>query len=113
MATGSSVALTERARLVIAHVDADRDVGREADEPGILGLVGRAGLARDRFADFLYCGRRARLNNALQHRSDLVGRHRIQHLLATVHELGLGLILPAAGRVAATAFALVVLEDGV
>ena len=54
-----------------------------------------------------------RLDHAFQHRSDLIGRHRIQHLLAAVDKLRLGLVLPAAGSVAATAFAGVVLEDGV
>ena len=58
-------------------------------------------------------GRGAGLHHAFHHRGDLVGRHRIQHLLAAIDQLRLGLVLPAAGRVAAAAFARVVLEDGV
>ena len=52
-------AAPEMARLVVADVDADREVGREADEPGVLLVVGGAGLAGDRLADRLRSQRRA------------------------------------------------------
>src|SRR5260370_9426200 len=46
MASGGVAA--EVARLVVAHVDADGEVGREAEEPDVLLVVGGAGLAGDR-----------------------------------------------------------------
>src|SRR6476469_8346328 len=51
MAAG--LAATERLRLVVADIDADHEVGREADEPGVLVVAGCAGLAGDGLADFL------------------------------------------------------------
>jgi len=39
------------ARLVVAEIDADHEIGGEADEPGVLLVVGGAGLAGDRLAD--------------------------------------------------------------
>src|SRR6201999_1668797 len=100
-------------RFVVAHVDADRDIGREAYEPGVLGLVGGAGLAGDRLADLFHGNRSTALNHAFHQRGDLVGRHVVQHLLTTVDKLRLGLVLPAGRRVAAATFARIVLEDGV
>ena len=41
----------EAARLVEADIDADGEIGREADEPGVLAVVGGAGLAGQRLAD--------------------------------------------------------------
>ena len=38
-------------RLVVAHIEADDEVRRVADEPGVLLVVGRAGLAGDRPAE--------------------------------------------------------------
>ena len=55
LAAGAAAA--EVARLVVADIDADHHLGREADEPGILLVVGGAGLAGDRLAD-LFCTRR-------------------------------------------------------
>ena len=54
----------------------------------------------------------AALHDAFHHRGDLIGGHRIDHLLAAVEQGRLGLIVPFGG-VAADAFALVVLVDGV
>ena len=51
---------------------------------------------------------RAALDHALHHRGDLVGGHRIEHLLAPVDQRRLVLVRPLVG-VAAAAFALVVL----
>src|SRR4030088_1577317 len=109
MSAGSTLA--EVARFVIAHIDTDDDVRRKADEPRILFVVGGAGLAGDRLADFLYHRRRAALYDAFHHRGDLIGRHRIQHLLPAIDKLGLGLVFPAAGGIAAPAFPRIVLED--
>ena len=44
-------ALAQRLRLVEADIEADDEVRREADEPGVLLVVGRAGLAGDRPAE--------------------------------------------------------------
>src|SRR5208282_4308191 len=100
------------ARLVVTHVDATDDVGREADEPDILLFVGGAGLAGDRLADIADYGRGAALHDTLHHRGDLIGGHRIDHLLAAVDQRRLGLVVPGVG-VATAALALVVLVDGV
>ena len=56
--------------------------------------------------------RGAALDHAFHHRGDLIGGHRIEHLLAPVDQRRLGLVAPLVG-VAAAAFALVVLVDGV
>ena len=90
-------ASAEMARLVVADIDADRDVGREADEPDVLLVVGGAGLAGDRLADLAQHGRGAALHDAFHHRGDLVGGHRIEHLLAAVDQRRLGLVRPAVG----------------
>src|SRR3954465_12633635 len=93
----------QAARLVIAKIKTDDEVRRKADEPDIFSVTGGAGLAGDRLADPPQDRRPTPLHPPLQHRGDLIGRQRIEHLLATVHELGFGLILPAARRVAAAA----------
>ncbi len=41
----AGTAAAKRRRLVEAHVEAGHEVGREADEPGVLLVVGGAGLA--------------------------------------------------------------------
>src|SRR5262249_52834983 len=108
MAAGRTAA--EMPRLVVTDVDADRDVGRIADEPGVLFVVGGAGLAGDRLADRLHHGPGATLHHAPQDRRDLVGGHRIDHLLALVDQARLRLVLPLVGG-AAAAFTLVMLVD--
>src|SRR3974390_1179199 len=50
---GAGRAAREVTRLVVAHIDADHDVGRKPDEPGVPLVVGGAGLASHRLADFL------------------------------------------------------------
>ncbi len=110
MTAGGGVAAAERTRLVKAEIDADDDVRRKADEPGIPRFIGGAGFAGNRLADFLHRDRRSALHHAFHHRGDLIGGHGIEHLLAAIDQLRLRLILPAAGRVAATAFTRIVLE---
>jgi hypothetical protein len=76
---------------------------------------GGAGLARHRFADLLLeaCPRcRAAQDHAFHDRGDLIGGHRVEHLLAPVDQRGLGLVTPFLG-VAADAFALVMAIDDV
>src|SRR6185503_20114680 len=101
----------EAARLAIAKIETDDEIGRKADEPDVLAVAGGAGLAGDRLADLAHDRRRAALHHPLQHRGDLIGRQRIEHLLPAVHQLGLGLVLPAAGRVAAAALARIMFEN--
>src|SRR5262249_20310359 len=97
----------ERARLVVAEIDADREVGCEADEPSVLGLVGGAGLAGDRLADLAQNRRGAAYHDTLHDRDHLVGGHRVEYLLAPVDHRRFGLIIPFLG-VAAAALARVV-----
>ena len=76
--------IAERARLIIAHEYADGEIGRVADEPEILGVVGRAGLASEVLADFLDRLTGAALDDAFHDRGDLIGGERIEHLLALI-----------------------------
>src|ERR1700722_10191200 len=99
-------------RLVEAHIDAAHDVRREADEPDILLVVGGTGLAGNRLADVPDHGRGAALHDAFHHRGDLIGGHRIVHLLAAIDQGRLVPVVPFGGA-HAPAFALVVLVDGV
>jgi hypothetical protein len=102
-------------RLVVAKIDADGEIGREADEPHVLGIIGGAGFAGDRLAHFLLeadAGGGAALHDAFHHRGDLIGGHRVEHLLAPVDQGRFRLVAPLVG-VAAAAFALVVAIDGV
>ena len=91
-------ALAERARLVVADINADHDVGRKADEPDVLFVVGGAGLAGDRLADRAHDGGGAALHDAFHDRGDLVGGHRIDHLLAPVDQLGSAWSFQLSGR---------------
>ena len=96
---------------VEADIDADGELGGETDEPGVLVVVRGAGLAGDRTAELLGAGSGAALHHALHHRGDLVGGHRVEHLLAIVDDGGLVLVLPAAG-IAIVAAAFLMAEDG-
>src|SRR5258708_34052477 len=101
----------QSARLVIAKIESDDEIGRKADEPDVFCVTGGAGLAGDRLADLAQDRRRSALHHTLEHRGDLVGGQRIEHLLPAVDELRLGLILPSTRRIATAALALVMLED--
>src|SRR5271170_6356409 len=105
-------AVPQRAGLVVAHEDAERQIRSVADEPEILRLVRRSSLARQVLADFLDRNARAALDDALHDRGDLIGRQRIDHLLTLVHQLRFWLILPLGG-VATLTNALVVAIDRV
>ena len=104
-------ALAHRRRRVEADEHADDEIGRVADEPGVLLLVGRAGLAGDRPPERLQRGRGAALDDALEDRGHLVGGVRIEDLRAAVDELGLLLPGPGVG-LAGLARGLVVAPDG-
>src|SRR5258708_30100970 len=108
VAAGSVAA--EMARLVVAHVNTDYEVGREADEPGILFVGGGAGLAGNRLLDLVQHSRGAALDHTFHDRGDLISGHWIKHLLAPIDQAGLGLVLPFLG-IATAAFALIVLVD--
>src|SRR5262245_40923407 len=103
---------SDMSRLVEAEIDAADDIGRKADEPDILLVIGRAGLAGDRLADFTHHRGRATLHDAFHHRGDLIGGHRIDHLFAVVDQRWLRLSVPLIA-VTAHAFTLVVPVDGV
>ena len=103
--------IAHRAGPVVANEDADAKIRRIADKPEILGLVGGARLAGEMLADRLDRDAGAALNHAFHDRSDLVGRQRVDHLLALVDQLGFVLIVPF-GRVAAETLPVVVTVDG-
>src|SRR5262245_17503473 len=73
-------------RLVVAKINSNDYVRREADEPGVLFIVRGPRFSRDRLSDLAHhCGRAA-LDDAFHHRRDLIGGHRIEHLLAPVDQ---------------------------
>ena len=78
--------VAEALRLVEADVDADHQIGREADEPGIAAVVRGAGLAGDRLADRARAHAGAALDHALQQVDHLIGARRRDHLLALVDQ---------------------------
>src|SRR5690606_507127 len=80
--------------LVEANIDAHGEFGREADKPGILIVVGRAGLASYRAIERACSSAGTALHYAFHHRGDLVGRHRVEHLLAIVNDARLALTMP-------------------
>src|SRR5581483_8097420 len=92
----AGLAMTERVRLVETEIDADDEIGRKADEPGVLVVVGGAGLAGDRTIEHLQLLRRAALDHPFHDVDHLEGRHRIDDLLAVIDELRLLLTLPLA-----------------
>src|SRR5215510_8002485 len=86
-------------RRVVADEDPDHQVRGVADEPGILFLVGGAGLARDGnvWNVLLDHGGRAALHHPFHDRGHLVGGVRIYDLLAVVLQHRFGLSLPLVG----------------
>src|SRR6185312_5597384 len=101
----------EAAWIVVTDEDAEGEIGRKSDEPGVVRIIRRAGLAGERLADRRHDAAGAALDDALQDRDDLVGAARIGDLLAVVRQLRLRLILPYA-VLAALARALVGAIDG-
>src|SRR5262249_62108680 len=98
-------------RLVVAKIDSDDDVRRIADEPRVLPVVGRAGLACHGLSNLTHDGRCPSLDNAFHHRRDLIGSHGIENLLPPIDQRRFGLIFPfLAGTADALTF--VVLVDG-
>ena len=86
--------LAQRARIVEADEHAACQIGRKADEPDILGIVRRAGLAGQRLADRLDRQAGAALHDAFQQRDDLIGGARIDDLCARIGQQRLGLVVP-------------------
>ena len=70
---GAGHVAADRALLIEADPDADRDVRIEADEPGIGVVVGRAGLAADRPVQRRRLGSGAALHHAAEQIGDDVG----------------------------------------
>src|SRR6185437_7229886 len=101
----------ECARIVEADIDADREVGRRAEEPGVLGIVGGAGLAGDRPAERRELGRGAPRGHAQHHVDDLVNRGGIVERLARVDDAWRLWLLAVGGRAAALADARLVTVD--
>src|SRR5690349_19797084 len=85
-------ALAHRPRRVVADEHADHQVRRIADEPGVLLLVGGAGLAGDGNVGNVFLDHRggAALHHALHDRGHLIGGVRIKDLLAVIgqHRFG-------------------------
>ena len=92
--------LAERARLVVADIDADDEVGRIADEPGVACSRWSCRSCRRPACRRLDRRAGAALDDALQHRRHLVGGHRIEHLVAVVDDRRLVLVrsIPSASQ---------------
>src|SRR6267143_936203 len=65
-------ASAQTARLVVAKIETDHEIGRKADVPKIFCITGGAGLAGDRLAHFAHYRCRAALDHAFHHRGDLI-----------------------------------------
>ena len=81
--------------LIKADEDRNDEVRREANEPGVLLIIGCACLAGDRTFQSTQFGRRAALYHTFHHGRDLVGRHRIKDLITGINQFGFFLIEPA------------------
>src|SRR5690606_7224049 len=91
----------ERLRLVEADKDADNEIGREADEPGVAPVIGGAGFAGERHTHLARGGAGAALDDAFEHRDHLIGGLRAFDLFAIVREFrrhdGFGIFRVARG----------------
>ena len=83
------LAMSHGRGIVETHISADDEVGRKADEPAILLVIGGAGLARDGPFQNLELLGSAALDYAFHDRNHLIGAHRINDLRAVVDELRL------------------------
>ena len=97
--------------VVETHIRANHKVGREADEPAILLVIGGPGLAGDGSLEHLELLRGTALDDAFHDGNHLISAHRIDDLRAIVDELGLVLTAPFP-CVAIDAVAIVMLPDG-
>src|SRR5262249_31548627 len=82
----TSGAPTKMTRLVVANINSHYDVPRAPDEPGVLFVVPGPRFSRDRLSDFAHHRGRPALDDTFHHGCDLIGGHRIQHLLAPVDQ---------------------------
>src|SRR5205823_2341469 len=98
-------------RVVIADKDAGGEIRAEPDKPGVLPIVGGAGLAGDRLADRFDRGAGAALHDAFHHSDELESRQGVGDLLTGIGEHRRRLLFPLDG-VASLAGPLVRPEDG-
>src|SRR5262249_43310996 len=105
------LAMSHGRRIVETHINADDEVGGEADEPAILLVVSSTGLARDRSVEHFELLRRAAFDNSFHDVGHLVSRHRIDDLRAIIDELRLLLTGPFS-CITIGAFAIIVLPNG-
>src|SRR5690348_8378698 len=75
-------------RLIEADKDTRDEIGRKAHEPGIIAVIGRAGLTGERLAGDSDAASSAALDHALHHRDDLIDAARIIDLRAVIRQLG-------------------------
>src|SRR4029079_5049702 len=93
----AGVAFAHRRRRVVAHENAHDHVGRIADEPGVLFLVRRAGLAGERTVERLERRGGAALDDAFEHGGHLIGRVRVHDLHTVVGNFWLFLAVTRLG----------------
>ena len=108
---GAGFVAAERLWFVEADENADRQIRRKTDEPGVQFLVGGPGLTGQGFADPPDSSSGAPLNDALEHGHQLIGAARLGHRGAGISDLRHRLAGPVGGP-AVGAVAPVMAEDG-
>ena len=92
---GTLLQPAERSWIVEADEHTADEIGREADEPGIFGIVGGSRFSGQRFAHGPDRDSRAALYNAFEQRDGLIRGARIDDLIARVGQERLRLVAPA------------------
>src|SRR4026207_1953876 len=86
--------MTKRRRVIKTRINADHQIRREPDEPGVLLVVGSASLSGNwplQHFQLLSC---PTLNDTFHNVNHLIRRHRVDDLLAMIDNYGFILSLP-------------------
>src|SRR5215831_9275249 len=77
--------MTERRRGRKTHINANHQIRREPDEPGVLLIVGSTSLSSNWPLQHFQLLSRATLNDTFHNVNHLIRRHRIDNLLAIIN----------------------------
>src|SRR5262249_50499217 len=84
----------QRAWVIVAHVAAEGEIRREADEPDVVRVIRRARLSRKRAAKRADDGTGTALDHTLQHGDHLICGLRVEYLFACIRDHWRRLIVP-------------------